>query len=37
MVIMNDLVKGKPRVNEVFDTPPGHAVVYEAKTKVHQF
>jgi hypothetical protein len=30
---MIDLVKSKPRVDEMFDAPSGHVVVYEAKDK----
>lgn len=34
---MIDLVESKPKVDEIFDTPSGHGVVYEAKTKVYRF
>ncbi len=34
---MIDLVKSKPKVDEILDTSFGHGVVYEAKTKVYWF
>ena len=34
---MIDLIKSKPTVDEIFDTPSGHGVVYEARQRFTDF